>query len=80
MYLPLPPQYFWLEPVLLAALVVFVIDLVGNSIFFGNRILNAALTAILFAAVFGALVYYGYGNIAVSVSTTPSPTAPAKKN
>jgi hypothetical protein len=80
MYLPLPPQYFWLEPVLLAALVVFIIDLVGNSIFFGNRILNAALTAILFAAVFGALVYYGYGNVSVSVSTTPSPTAPATKN
>ena len=28
----LPPQYFWLEPVIIAAVVVFVIDLVGNTI------------------------------------------------
>lgn len=28
----LPPQYFWLEPVIVAAVVVFVIDLIGNTI------------------------------------------------
>ena len=28
----LPAEYAWLEPVLVAAVVVFVIDLIGNSI------------------------------------------------
>jgi hypothetical protein len=27
----------------------------------------------------GALVYYGYGNIAMTVTTTPSATAPATR-
>ena len=75
----LPPQYFWFEPVLLAAIVVFVIDLIGNQIAFGNRFLNAAVTAAIFAGVFGTLVYFGYGNVAMSVQTTPSASAPVKK-
>jgi hypothetical protein len=70
----LPAQYVWFEPVLIASIVVFVIDLVGNSIAFGNRYLNA----LLFALVFGALVYFGYGSVSMSVTTTPSPTAPAQ--
>ena len=74
-----PQRYIWLEPVLIAALVVFVIDLVGNTISFSNRMLNALVTAVVFAVVFGSLVYFGYGNIAMSVSSTPSATAPAKK-
>jgi hypothetical protein len=74
----LPPQYAWFEPVLIASIVVFVIDLVGASIALGNRLLSALLSAILFAFVFGALVYFGYGNVAMSVTTTPSPTAPAQ--
>ena len=75
----LPPQYLWLEPVLIAAAIVFVIDLIGNTIAFGSRVTNAFVTAVVFAIVFGALVYYGYGNISMSVSTTPSATAPAKR-
>ncbi len=75
----LPPEYLWLEPVLIAAAVVFVIDLIGNTIAFGSRVTNAFVTAAVFAFVFGALVYYGYGNISMSVSTTPSATAPAKQ-
>ncbi len=75
----LPAKYLWLEPVLIAALVVFLVDLVGNAIAFGSRITNALVTAVIFAAIFGALVFYGYGNIALSVSTTPSATAPAKQ-
>ena len=75
----LPAKYLWLEPVLLAAVVVFVIDLVGNMLSFGSRITNAAVTAVVFALVFGSLVYFGYGNISMSVSSTPSATAPAKK-
>lgn len=75
----LPPQYFWLEPVLFAAVIVFIVDLIGNVITFSNRVVNALVTAVLFAALFGGLVYYGYGNIQVSVHREPSAMAPAKK-
>ena len=75
----LPAQYFWLEPVIVAAVVVFVIDLVGNTISFSNRFLNALVTSVVFALVFGSLVYFGYGNISMSVSATPSVDAPAKR-
>jgi hypothetical protein len=74
----LPAQYAWFEPVLVAAVVVFVIDLVGNTIGFGNRFLSALMSAILFALVFGALVYFGYGSVSMSVTTTPSASAPAQ--
>lgn len=73
----LPADYGWLEPVLIAALVVFVIDLIGNAITFKNRFVNALVTAIVFAVVFGALVYYGYGGVSMEITTTPSATAPA---
>jgi hypothetical protein len=75
----LPPEYFWLEPVLIAAAIVFVIDLIGNLISFSNRFLNALVTAIVFAVIFGALVYFGYGRISLHVQTTPSASAPAKQ-
>jgi hypothetical protein len=67
-------QYAWFEPVLIATIVVFIIDLVGNSIGFGNRFLSALMSAI----VFGILVYFGYGSVSMSVTTTPSTTAPAQ--
>jgi hypothetical protein len=75
----LPLQYAWLEPVLIASAVVFVIDLIGNMISFSNRIANALVTAIVFGLVFGSLVYFGYGKVSMSASTTPSVNAPAKK-
>jgi hypothetical protein len=74
----LPEQYAWFEPVLIATIVVFVIDLIGNTIGFGNRVISALMSAILFAVVFGALVYFGYGSVSMTVSTTPSPSAPAQ--
>ena len=46
----LPAQYAWFEPVLIATIVVFIIDLVGKSI----------------------------GSVSMSVTTTPSTTAPAQ--
>ncbi len=73
----LPAQYAWFEPVLIATIVVFIIDLVGNSIGFGNRFLSL-MSSIVFALVFGALVYFGYGSVSMSVTTTPSASAPAK--
>jgi len=74
----LPAQYAWFEPVLIATIVVFVIDLVGNSIGFGNRLLSAIMSAIVFALVFGSLVYFGYGSVSMSVTTTPNASAPAQ--
>src|SRR6266446_2635003 len=76
----LPTQYAWFEPVLIATIVVFIIVLVGNSIGFGNRFLSALMSAIVFAFVFGALAYFGYGSVSMSVTTTPSTTAPAQQH
>jgi len=64
--------------VLIATIVVLIIDLVGNSIGFGNRYLSALMSAIVLALVFGTFVYFGYGNVSMSVSTMPIPTAPAQ--
>jgi hypothetical protein len=52
--------------------------LIGNSISFGNRFVGAVASAIVFALVFGALVYFGYGSVSMSLATTPSPNAPAQ--
>jgi hypothetical protein len=75
----LPPQYAWFEPVLIASIVVFIIDLIGNSITFSNRYVSALVSAIVFAIVFGGLVYFGYGSVSMSATSTPSSTAPAQK-
>lgn len=75
----LPSEYTWFEPVLIAAMIVFIIDLIGSMLVFSRRpALSALASAIVFAAIFGVLVYYGYGRVEMSVSTTPAPTAPAQ--
>ncbi|MGH6865161.1 MAG: hypothetical protein ACREDO_03050 [Methyloceanibacter sp.] len=75
----LPTEYAWFEPVLIAAIIVFIIDVIGSTIVFSRRpVLNALASAIVFGIIFGALVYYGYGRGEMSVSTTPEPTAPAQ--
>ena len=75
----LPPQYAWFEPVLIASIVVFLVDLIGNSITFSNRHVSSLASALIFAVVFGGLTYYGYGNVSMSVKTTAAATAPAQK-
>lgn len=57
----LPQELNWLEPVLIAAAVVFVVDLIGNMISFNNRVLNALTTAIVFAVIFGLLSFFVLG-------------------
>jgi hypothetical protein len=75
----LPTEYAWFEPVLFAAIIVFLIDWAGSMLVFSRRpLLNALASALLFALIFGVLVYYGYGKVEMTVSTTPSPSAPAK--
>lgn len=73
----LPPEYAWLEPVLIAAVIVFLVDLIGNMISFNNRIINALVTALVFAVIFGVLSYYGYSTVDVSVTTEPSVISPS---
>ncbi len=69
----MPPDYAWLEPVLIAAGVVFVVDLIGNMISFSNRFVNALVTALVFAVIFGTLSYLAYQEGAVPTVTIPVP-------
>jgi hypothetical protein len=76
----------WLQPVLIAAAVVFVLDLIGNMISFSNRIVNALVTALVFAVLFGSLVHFGLVKMDVRTEsipaavTAPAATAPAPAN
>lgn len=65
----------WLQPVLIAAAVVFVLDLIGNMISFSNRVLNAFTTALVFAVLFSALIHLGV--VRLDVSAVPTVDAPA---
>ncbi len=71
----------WLQPVLLAAAVVFVLDLIGNMLSFSNRFVNALVTAIVFAVVFGTLIQAGIVQMDVRTipATVTAPAAPATK-
>ncbi|MGB0057773.1 MAG: hypothetical protein WBQ20_13675 [Methyloceanibacter sp.] len=42
---------------------MFVADLIGNTISFQNRFINALTTATVFAAAFALLVYFRYGTV-----------------
>ena len=74
----LPAQFAWFEHVLIASIVVFVIDLVGSSFSFGNRFVSAVMSALIFAAIFGGLTYFGYGTVSMTVSTTQTANPPSQ--
>lgn len=61
-------------PVLIAAVIVFIVDLIGNYIEFNNRFLNALVQAVLFAVVFGAITaYFTIGEVSITeVTVTPA--------
>lgn len=65
-------DFAWLQPVLIAAAVVFVLDLIGNMISFSNRILNALTTALVFAVLFGALIHLGLVKMDVRTMDVPA--------
>jgi hypothetical protein len=74
----LPSEYIWFEPVLFAALIILGINYIGSMLVFSRRpVLNAVASALVFAVIFGALAYYGYGRVDMIVSTVPDPDAPA---
>ncbi|MGB2932600.1 MAG: hypothetical protein WBB88_09650 [Methyloceanibacter sp.] len=59
----LPPEYAWVELVIIAAIVVFVSDLIGNIVSFQSRFMNAFTTAIVFAVAFSLAIYLRYGTV-----------------
>ena len=50
-------QEQWFKMVGISAVLVFIIDLVANMIAFNSRFTNALMTAIVFAVLFGGLMY-----------------------
>lgn len=74
-------QLGWLQPVLIAAAVVFVLDLIGNMLSFSNRFVNALVTALVFAVLFGTLIHLGIVQLDVKAvpmpAATEAPAAPA---
>jgi hypothetical protein len=61
----------WLQIVVMASSVVFVLDLVANFISFNNRAVSALVTAVLFAVLFGFAIYSSGGLMHGPVSTGP---------
>ena len=59
----LPPEYAWIELVIIVGVAVFVADFVGNMISFNNRFMNALTTAIVSAVAFALLIYFVYGTV-----------------
>lgn len=59
----LPPEYAWLELVVIGAVAVFIADLIGNLIDFHGRFANAFTTAIVFAVLFGLSIQLRYGTV-----------------
>ena len=65
----------WLQPVIVGAVIVFIIDLIGNTISFSNRFLNALATAIVFFIIFGALFYSGAVKFDMQTINEPASTS-----
>lgn len=61
----LPPEYAWLELVVIGAVVVFVADLIGNMIHFQSRFMNALATAIVFMVAFSLTIYLRFGSVLI---------------
>jgi hypothetical protein len=58
-----PPEYAWLELVLIGGVTVFISDLIGNMISFQNRAMNALVTSLVFAVVFSLGIYLRFGTV-----------------
>jgi hypothetical protein len=61
----------WLQMIVIAAVLVFVLDLAANFLSFSNRFASALTTAVLFAILFGFALYSSSG-----LSTTPTTASP----
>ena len=63
----------WLQMIVIAAGLVFVLDLVANFISFSNRFVSALVTAVLFAVLFGAAAIYSSGGIPTAGAPPAAP-------
>jgi hypothetical protein len=61
--MPLPPEYAWIGLVAMGAIFVFVSDLIGNTLNFENRLVNALTTTVVFGVFFAFFVYFRYGGV-----------------
>jgi hypothetical protein len=61
----LPPEYAWIELVIIGAIVVFVADLIGNMIHFHSRIMNAFVTSVVFGIAFALTIYLRFGSVLI---------------
>jgi Mn2+/Fe2+ NRAMP family transporter len=59
----LPPEYAWIGLVVMGAIFVFVADLIGNTLNFQSRFVNAFTTMIVFMVAFGFFIYFRYGHV-----------------
>ena len=59
----LPPEYAWIGLVIMGAVFVFIADLIGNTLSFQNRLINALTTTLVFAAAFAFFIYFRYGSV-----------------
>jgi Mn2+/Fe2+ NRAMP family transporter len=59
----LPPEYAWIGLVVMGAIFVFVADLIGNTLNFESRFINALTTTIVFAVAFAFFIYFRYGSV-----------------
>jgi Mn2+/Fe2+ NRAMP family transporter len=59
----LPPEYAWIGLVIMGTIFVFVADLIGNTLYFHNRFMNALTTSIVFAVAFAFFIYFRYGSV-----------------
>lgn len=67
----------WIQLVLMAAGLVFVLDLIANFISFSNRFVSALVTAVLFAVLFGVAVYTtGAPSTTTGVPSAGQPVTP----
>jgi hypothetical protein len=66
----------WVQMVLMAAGLVFVLDLIANFISFSNRFVSALVTAVLFAVLFGVAVYTTENTSTTGVPSTTQPVNP----
>lgn len=60
-----PPEYAWIELVIIGAAVVFIADLIGNMLSFKNRLMNAFTTSIVFAVAFSLSIYLRFGTVMI---------------
>lgn len=60
-----PPEYAWIELVIIGAVVVFIADLIGNMLSFKSRLMNAFTTSIVFAVAFSLSIYLRFGTVMI---------------